>query len=69
MISADEVHYLSSYHQAFGRDINLWKGMAICFFIQVNTKLCSTISIIYNDEVGQYYQRKDDGNQLKECVR
>ena len=68
MISAGEVHYLSSHHQAFGRDINLWKGMAICFFIQVNTKLCSTISIIYNDEVGQYSQRKDDGNQLKECV-
>ena len=69
MISAGEVYYLSSHQQAYGRDINVWKGMASCFFIQVNTKLSSTISIIYNDEVGQYYQRKDDGNQLKECVR
>ncbi len=68
MISAGEVHYLSSHHQAFGRDINLWKGMAICFFIQVNTKLRSILFGIYNNEAVRYRLRQNDERQLKEFI-
>jgi len=42
--------------------------MAICFFIQVNTKLRSILFGIYNNEAVRYRLRQNDERQLKEFI-
>lgn len=40
----------------------------IPLFIQVNTKLCSILFGIYNDEAVRYRMRQDNERQLKEFI-